>query len=291
MWEPKWEPKWGPTVTDIRPRRATPGDRPCSSRPVGRLRATPGAGSVLVWERCINRGDHLARAAHVAAPPVGAAISRSTVHRATATPCRRRYPHIFTAPYSDSGFRRSRRLPVVDLGLAHPCAASPRCRYPAAWHPADRRPLRRVIPRMLPHQADRLRFHLRAVLGTRHVDSACIPHRAPRWRPPPAVMIGPRRDADPVAGQGPAHRHDAEPVPERVDETDDHRRSGSPSRKNGSPPSRSRWSAPARGSYGAAPAAPPTPPWSCWSHKNRCATAPGTSRPRRCADESPSCRP
>jgi hypothetical protein len=33
-----------------------------------------------------------------------ARISRSTVHRATCTPSRRRYAHAFTAPYSDSGF-------------------------------------------------------------------------------------------------------------------------------------------------------------------------------------------
>jgi hypothetical protein len=38
-----------------------------------------------------------------------ARISRSMVHRATWTPCRRRCPRAFTAPYSDSG----RRLPSV----------------------------------------------------------------------------------------------------------------------------------------------------------------------------------
>jgi hypothetical protein len=31
---------------------------------------------------------------------------RSTVHRATVMPCRCRWPHIFNAPYNDSGFRR-----------------------------------------------------------------------------------------------------------------------------------------------------------------------------------------
>ena len=35
-----------------------------------------------------------------------ARISRSTVHRATAIPCRRRYSHIFRLPYRHSGGRR-----------------------------------------------------------------------------------------------------------------------------------------------------------------------------------------
>ena len=37
-----------------------------------------------------------------------ARISRSTVHRATLMPCRRRYPQALTAPYSDSGLRLPR---------------------------------------------------------------------------------------------------------------------------------------------------------------------------------------
>jgi hypothetical protein len=37
-----------------------------------------------------------------------ARISRSTVHRATATPCRFRCSHIFRLPYSDSGLRGPR---------------------------------------------------------------------------------------------------------------------------------------------------------------------------------------
>ena len=35
-----------------------------------------------------------------------ARLSRSTVHLATGMPCRFRYAHIFTVPYSDSGGRR-----------------------------------------------------------------------------------------------------------------------------------------------------------------------------------------
>jgi hypothetical protein len=35
-----------------------------------------------------------------------ARLSRSTVHLATGMPCRLRYAHIFTVPYSDSGGRR-----------------------------------------------------------------------------------------------------------------------------------------------------------------------------------------
>ena len=37
-----------------------------------------------------------------------AAISRSTVHRATGIPCRFRCSHIFKLPYSDSGLRLPR---------------------------------------------------------------------------------------------------------------------------------------------------------------------------------------
>ena len=54
-----------------------------------------------------------------------ARISRSTVHRATCTPCRRRYPQAFTAPYSDSGFRLP-SVPGSNTDLSSPVSQASR---------------------------------------------------------------------------------------------------------------------------------------------------------------------